>query len=240
MMMETKNCELRLKGLDIKNRIVEGYFAIFNNVDSQNEMFVKGAFAKTIAENGTKGKNRIKHLYNHFDTVGVLQELYEDDEGVRFVSKIGTHTLGNDVLRMIDEGLITENSVGYQYIPDKIEYLDGVTVLKEVKMWEGSSLDKWGANDRAVILKSLDEVELYVKNLQEKVGLIEKSVSGRTNFSDETYYELIAQVGTIKQMIDALCEMKSLQGTLAQKSQKDDSQNLTIDIDKIIANLKTK
>ena len=44
-MMLTKNLSLSVKGLDIKNRIVEGYFAAFDKADSDNDVFVKGAFA---------------------------------------------------------------------------------------------------------------------------------------------------------------------------------------------------
>ena len=41
--------------------IVKGYGSYFGNKDSDNDVIMKGAYKKTIAENGS----RVKYLYQH-------------------------------------------------------------------------------------------------------------------------------------------------------------------------------
>lgn len=231
-----KDFNLQIKGLDIKNRIVEGYFASFGTVDSDNDVFVQGCFAKSISENGPAGKGRIKHLYNHWDAVGVLQELTEDNFGLRYVSKIGNHTLGNDVLRMYEDGIITEHSIGFQIIDDKVEVVDGVRYIKEVKLWEGSCLDKWGANENTPVIKSAGEALEVYRKLRERMAVIEKAIKSRTAYSDETYYQLIAQIETITRMLNALDAAKSLN----IDTYGGESQEHGIDISKLIIELKKR
>lgn len=202
--MLTKNASLTVKGIDLKNRIVEGYFASFDTIDSDGDVFVKGAFAKSISENGPKGTGRIKHLYNHWDTVGVLQELNEDDYGLRYVSKIGTHSLGEDVLKMINDGIITEHSVGFELLPDKVEVVNGDRYIKEVKLWEGSSLDKWGANANTPILKSSTERDELVKRIAEHMAKLQKAMTDRTTYSDDGYMLLQIRINTLNEWMKSL------------------------------------
>lgn len=199
-----KNSELVLKDLDMKKRIVEGYFSSFNVVDSDGDRMVKGAFAKSIMENGVNGTKRIKHLFNHTNTAGVLQLLEEDNFGLHFISKIGTHTLGTDVLNMYNDGIITEHSIGYQEIDALEEVIDGRTIrsVKEVRLWEGSSLDRWGANQYTPVIKSLDEAISLKANISERIGIIIKALTGRTLYSDETYENLNYQLLVLKEQLN--------------------------------------
>ncbi len=106
-----------IKDADIKQGIVTGYFASFNTLDSDNDIIMPGAFAKTIMEMGpASAKPRTKHLLNH-DTgqpLGLLMTLKEDMTGLYYESKIGDHSLGVDFMKMVDCGLITEHSIGYK------------------------------------------------------------------------------------------------------------------------------
>ena len=71
---------------------------------------MKGAYKKTIAENGS----RVKYLYQHDmnQPIGKMTELYEDDKGLVFVAEIAKTQLGKDVVELMKSGVITENSVG--------------------------------------------------------------------------------------------------------------------------------
>ena len=232
--MQTKNAILTVKGIDLKNRIVEGYFASFDTIDSDGDVFVKGAFAKSISENGPKGTGRIKHLYNHWDTVGVLQELNEDDYGLRYVSKIGTHSLGEDVLKMINDGIITEHSVGFELLPDKVEVVNGVRYIKEVKLWEGSSLDKWGANANTPIIKSATERDELVMRIAEHMAKLQKAMTDRTTYSDDGYMLLQIRINTLNNWIKSLIH-EPLHGDSTQNGNEPMTPAVNeIDIDKII------
>lgn len=221
--MNNKACNLQIKGLDFKNRIVEGYFASFNTIDSDNDMFVKGAFEKSILENGpNSASKRIKHLFNHWDTAGVIQELTEDATGLRYVSKIGNHTLGSDVLNMYQDGIITEHSVGFQTIRSENDLANKYTILQEVKLWEGSSLDKWGANMNTPVIKSLDEFKEWSAHWEKRFDTLTKALRGRTNYTDETYDNLEIQIMQLKDAFKlALNQVQPLKDTVVIEPQKE-------------------
>lgn len=148
-----------IKDLDGRKGIVTGYFSHFGNVDADGDVITQGAFAKSIKESGpTSKKPRIKHLFNHDPSqpIGVLQELKEDTIGLYYESKIGSHNLGQDFIKMVDSGLIAEHSIGFQTLQAKeIQSYDeyqknkekGWRELTQLKLWEGSSLSAWGANE---------------------------------------------------------------------------------------------
>src|SRR6188768_857486 len=108
---------LEFKDIDGKKGIVTGYFSSFDTKDAENDIIRKGAFVKSIQETGPKSNQpRIRHLYNHdpFKPLGVLTELKEDNQGLYYESKIGSHSLGQEFLKMAESGLITEHSIGYR------------------------------------------------------------------------------------------------------------------------------
>ena len=93
---------------DEKAGIVKGYGSYFGNKDSDNDVIVKGAYKKTIEENG----ERVKYLYQHdmFKPIGKMVELYEDDKGLVFVAEVAKTQLGMDTIELMKAGVITENS----------------------------------------------------------------------------------------------------------------------------------
>ena len=74
--MLTKGIDLGFTGSEIKQGIVEGYFALFNNKDLDGDIIERGAFAKTLAERGPTGKQLIKYLLDH-DTKKVVAKITE-------------------------------------------------------------------------------------------------------------------------------------------------------------------
>ena len=100
-----------IKDIDGKKGIISGYFSHFDNVDGDGDIIRKGAFTKTIKENGPgSAMPRIKHLLNHEpgQPLGVLLDLKEDEIGLAYNSQIGQHSLGLDFVKMVESGLITE------------------------------------------------------------------------------------------------------------------------------------
>ena len=69
---------------DEKNGIVKGYGSYFDNKDSDSDIIRRGAYQKTIKENG----ERVKYLYQHNmnQPIGKMKELYEDEKGLVFVA----------------------------------------------------------------------------------------------------------------------------------------------------------
>ena len=157
-----RTCKAEIQDVDTTKRTVSGYFSKFGNVDSDNDIIVSGAFARTIRENGPDGKNRIKHLKNHDPNrmIGKITELKEDSNGLFFTSVMSTNTHGKDALIEYQEGLLTEHSIGFITLQsDQTE--DGIQLIKEVKLFEGSGVT-WGANEDTPLtdIKSMTYPEL--------------------------------------------------------------------------------
>ena len=190
--------------------VVTGYFSRFNNVDSDGDIIRPGAFKKTIKEQGPdSAQPRIKHLLNHDPSqpLGKLLSLKEDKTGLTYESQVGTHTLGQDFIKMIESGLITEHSIGFRimkrnqlqpyesYIKNPSQ---GMYEITEMKLYEGSSLTAWGANPLTPItgLKSGVDVDLVIAQSQ----AIEKFCRN-TDATDETIEMLLLHSKQLSQLV---------------------------------------
>ena len=203
-----------LSDYDEKNSIVKGYGSYFGNKDSDNDVISKGAYQKTIKENG----NRVKYLYQHnmMQPIGKMNELYEDDKGLVFVAEIPKTQLGKDVIELMKSGVITENSVGILPIQkeDKGDYRE----LKEVKLFEISAVTL-AANDQAKIMdvkgsKMIDDIYKRYDNL---CKLIRKG-----NISDEMGYAIEGEIYKLKSLfIDATQPVIETTEPVEQKSEFD-------------------
>lgn len=137
-----------IKDVDAATGKVTGYFSIFGNVDSDEDMIMPGAYRKTLSEN----YRRIKHLYQHdpwkpmAGTKDARLVIKEDAKGLYFESTISQTSWGRDAVRLYDDGVVDEHSVGFQTI--KSNDRDKYRELTELKLWEGSTVT-WGSNDMA-------------------------------------------------------------------------------------------
>lgn len=190
-----KGISQSVSDVDEAKGIVTGYFSSFDVLDSDGDVITKGAYSKTISEWGPTGKGRIKHLIDHdySQVPAKIIELSEDHFGLRYVSKAGSHTLGQDWYKMCLDGIITEHSVGYKTVKNhKGTHLgDKANFLTELKLWEGSSMKTWAANEFTPItdVKSLEDfVSLFYK--------LEKALRSGT-YTDETFLEIERQYSAL-------------------------------------------
>ena len=166
--MKTKGIDQPFEDANLKEGIVTGYFSVFGNKDLEGDVVQKGAFAKSIQERHSKGL--IKHLLDHKEdqVVAKIIELEEDDYGLKFVSKIGTHSLGQDYLKMVESELINQASFGYSVVKEQYDEKSRSNFLKEVKLYEGSSIQFLGMNPEAGLttLKSAEDYIAYLDRLE--------------------------------------------------------------------------
>lgn len=203
----TGSLPIEIKDIDGRKGIVTGYFASFNTLDSDGDVIKKGAFTKSIGESGPgSSRPRIKHIMNHdwSQPLGVLTALQEDQKGLYYESQLGTHALGEDFVKMVDSGLITEHSIGYRTIkynqvtpwqdmaPDKV-----ARELTELKLYEGSSLTFLGANPNTPLLGIKSEMK--ADRVNKRIDLIIKSLRAGT-FTDETFELLEIELHQLKQL----------------------------------------
>lgn len=198
------------KDVDTKKGIVCGYFSKFGNKDSDGDIIVAGAYAQTIAENGPKSSRpRIKHLLDHDTTkaVGKLLELKEDSVGLYYESQAGKHSVGQDFLLMVEDGIITEHSV--RFITQKWERddTDDAYRLLQVKLKEGSSLQCWGANEDTpiVAVKSLDP-----KELNQRFEVL-KNAFKNGKYTDDSFMMLEKHIKEIEEILKGIEVEKPLE-----------------------------
>lgn len=188
-----------VKDINIKDRIVQAYYFNSQTIDSDGDIISLDAYDKSIAERGPKSSMpRIKHLFNHWEGTGILQELGKDEKGGWFISKLGRHSIGRDTLLMYEDGLITEHSHGFETINASNEVISGKDIrrIKEGILWEVTSLDKWGANMNTPVMKSLEDRNYWTK----RIDKLMKALSSGT-YTDETFELLEIQLIQIKEMI---------------------------------------
>lgn len=195
-MFEYKSFQGGIKDVNTVKGIVSGYFASFDTVDRAKDLIQKGAFAKTIRENGPKGTGDIAHLQDHDKkkTVGMLLDLNEDNKGVPFESKLGRHAAGRNYLLMCEDGFIKSHSFEYRVI--KSEKKDGIRLIKELQMTEGSGLQHGIAacnpNTPLTGIKSLELLTDTEKTeyIFEQLALYQKAWKGG-NYTDQHFVEVI-------------------------------------------------
>lgn len=192
--------EISVKDLDTKQGIVRGYFAAFGNKDSDGDIIMKGAFAKTIAEN----KQRFQHLFNHNPDhlIGKIMEIGEDETGLYFTSQMSKTDEGQRALIRYEEGILREHSIGFNVIRYETDREAAATRLTELKLYEGSAVT-WGANEQTPVteIKSTDVI-LKVHNLLEK---LEKSLKNPL-MSDRIGKETEAAILKIKNLLSTQFE----------------------------------
>jgi len=143
--------------LDYQGRTIEGYAAVFGNIDLVQDRIDQGAFSKTLQERGGK----IKFLWQH-DTktpMGRVLEMHEDQHGLWFKAIISDTQTGRDALALLKDGAIEGMSIGYEPIVHEYQKFNGQTIraLKEIRLHE-ISLVTLSANPEAQVtaLKEAD------------------------------------------------------------------------------------
>jgi len=183
-----KGLNTQIKDLDTNSRQVAVYLSVFDVIDSDNDIIRRGAFKKSIQERGVdSGSNRKIAFLRYHDwqqPIGKFLELSEDEKGLFAVGQLSNSTLGNDTFEDYKDGIITEHSIGFQYVKDKIRWIDdetkeagGFFEVSEVKLWEGSAVT-FGANEFTNVVevaKSEGKTETAQK-ISTEIDLISKAL----------------------------------------------------------------
>ena len=208
-----------LEDIDEVNGIVKGYGSYFGNIDSDNDIIMQGAYTKTLLEN----KSRVRYVNQHRidQPLGKFNELYEDQKGLAFVAEIPMTRMGEDILLLMKNGVITENSVGIMPIQKNYRQ-DGVRELKEVKLYEISCVTL-AANPMAVITDAKGEIdqELLAKRFDVLAKMIKKE-----NVSDELGYAIEGELMKLKSLLVELSTRPTKEITVPQVDHKAEASEI--------------
>jgi len=195
-----KNLDYQIKAVDENKGIVQFYASSFGerdtDADSDGDVMVKGAYAKTIKENF----KRIRHLKNHSISVGVPTELKEDDFGLFVTSRM---ILGKQVAKELYEeykvyaelGNSMEHSVGFIPIKTDEDKESGVNYIKEVKLMDVTTMETWGANQ----FTPQGAIKQF-GSLEEAIETLKAMLNGR--FRDEKLQQIEDTLNTLKSLVN--------------------------------------
>ena len=243
--------------VDTSGRTVDLIANTYYWFDAYGDVLVNGCCAKSIKDRGPKSSmpGKIKHFANHI-TKGIARpELIEEAkiDGLDVLhanSWMSETTGGEETLIKYKEGLIDQHSIGFRYLnlqwlesesdefdemlknllnPDDAVDAGWMWVVKEIELYEYSSLDGFGANRLTPFLgvKS-DNVNVHYNNLITKLDALHLAM--RSGSGDKEIISL--QEKQIKQMIYELYNPEpSLKDTHEEPPKGD-----TFDIDSAIKN----
>jgi hypothetical protein len=211
-----KTVSIKVTDLDEGSRQVKGYFSSFDTIDSDRDVIRKGAFSKSINERGpqSSGNRKIAHLRNHDweQQIGRLDELGEDSKGLYFVSTLGRSSKGEDAFRDYQDGILIEHSIGFNYIPSKMQEVkesplheQGHWEINEVKLWEGSGVT-FGANSLTPVIdvaKGLKDNSYTLKKLNELTITLEGALKNGKG-TDERLVNIEQMFAQLKQLHNSL------------------------------------
>lgn len=212
-----KQTSIGLDDIDESNGIVKGYGSVFNNIDSDNDIILAGAYTKTLNENGSRVRYCNQHRIDQ--PLGKFTELREDGNGLYFCAEIPMTRMGQDILLLMKNGVINENSVGIMPIVKSFRQ-DGVRELKEVKLYEISCVTL-AANPLAMITdaKGLIDQDLLGKRFDILAKIIKKE-----NVSDELGYAIEGELMKLKSLFIDITTVPAPDATLPVDKNEDISE----------------
>lgn len=240
-----KGVNLEIKDFDESSRKVAVYLSSFDSIDSDNDIIRRGAFKKSIMERGpqTNSNRQIAFLrYHNWEMpIGKFLELAEDQKGLFAVGQLGTSTLGNDALADYQDGIIKEHSIGFQYIKDKMRFIEdgstdigGFYEINEVKLWEGSAVT-FGANEFTNVVevaKSEGKTDIVLKLTNEIDTITKALINGKG--TDDRLYNLEMKLKFLNAQLSSLALTEPFEKH-SVKEQKPE-EKLTFDWSKVYNN----
>lgn len=179
---------------NLDKRIVEGYTVIWGHRNLHREIFIRGAFAKSIRENGpgSNSNYEIKFLYNHNtdEPLSLFEELKEDEIGLYFRTKpLDDVQIADDTLKRLRSGTLNNYSQGFDYVWDegKIAYDEKTDslIIKEAILYEvsvatiPSGMETYTIRSAANIEALDSDVDQFIKSLPRKHQLEARQIFAR-------------------------------------------------------------
>lgn len=200
--MITKAIDLSVKDIDLNKREAVIAFATYKSLDLDGDRSNRGMFDKSWREQPTI----VRYFLNHDkkQAPGKIEQLWDDADHAYARVKHGTHTLGEDVLKQLDEGIIVAASFGF----DPVKYKDIKGKGKdftEVKHYEVSALTHWGAHTESgpvAVQKALNNQSFRLKQLSQDEQAILTLVM---NNGIENIQAAIAVAATLDPESDLYC-----------------------------------
>jgi HK97 family phage prohead protease len=183
----------------------EGYLSTYGNVDWYDDVVEKGAFDESLKSI----KPQLLWMHNHYDMIGVWEEIKSDDKGLFVKGKLPKEDtlVSGRVIPQMKVGAVKSMSIGFWV--DEAEWDDdNVRHIKRATLVEGS-LVGMPANSEAVVtdMKSIDiDRAKQVKTRRDFEELLRESGS----FSKKSAVYLASKFAELKALTQAIKGMKNV------------------------------
>ena len=152
----------------------EGYASVFEVTDSASDRVLPGAFAKSLANWQTQGRQPpLLWQHDQSQPIGAWRELREDRYGLYAQGELFV----NDIARakeaycLLREKVVNGLSIGYRVKQSTRDSKTGIRLLSEVELLE-ISMVTFPANESARVLrvkKQDDEIAVAIGRLTKKI-----------------------------------------------------------------------
>ncbi len=118
---------------------IEGYGAVFGNIDAYDDVVAPGAFKRTLEECEER-KRLPAMLWQHDpdEPIGLWTEMREDSRGLLVKGMLAKTQRGREALELIKMGALSGLSIGYNPVRAMFDEKTGVRTLLDIELWEVS------------------------------------------------------------------------------------------------------
>ncbi len=149
--MHSKNSDISFSVKSMQeNGVFSGYASVFGVVDSQNDVIMQGAFARSLKRRA----GEVKLLWQHQvdEPIGVFTVIREDSHGLYVEGRLLLDLQrGKEAYSLLKNGAINGLSIGYSVVDVGYNAENNIRLIKEVELWE-VSLVTFPANEAAVVM----------------------------------------------------------------------------------------
>ncbi len=130
-----RQLNLKIKSVDETGR-VEGYASVYGNKDLNGDIIERGAFTKTLGENG----GQVPLLWQHHTDIPIgLASLFDESHGLKMDAQIELAvTDGREAHLKASKGLVKGLSIGYRVVKEMWDDTARAFRLMEIKLLEVS------------------------------------------------------------------------------------------------------
>lgn len=201
-LIEYKSVDLELSDMDKERRTAIISHAVYDVIDRSGDISRKGMFNKSWSE--TKASD-IRFDIDHDKSLqpGKVIKLFENEKKAFTQVKFGNHTLGNDTMIMMDEGII--RGASFEFVTEKKSSIEvkGRTVreLKEVRHIATTvTLSKPPVNPLAKVESVTKAGEIDLSEVKARIEKMEKFCRN-TNASDDCIKNVLQEIAEVKSII---------------------------------------
>lgn len=174
---------------------VVAYAAIFGNIDSYNDIIVKGAFSNTLRKEGKRVAVCWQHEMRR--PIGKLTLIKEDETGLMVEFLISKSE--EEVAVKVEEGIITEMSIGYSTVSFDYNTKDEIRTIKEARLYEVSLVTRAANEDAKIkedemnnqswVVSSTPEERIMLRNETDEKKAVDFDFSNLTDEQIEVLYK---------------------------------------------------